>query len=86
MESSQPLIDELKKQMLAEPDKLKKAALRNRINLLLNDHIEKPREIKRLCAWCDADKSQTKKLRAQGYAVSHGICEKHKKQIMEELK
>ena len=28
-----------------------------------------------ICAWCDADKSLTKKIKAAGYKTTHGICD-----------
>lgn len=38
-------------------------------------------EIASVCAWCDADKSITRRLTREGYLVSHNICEKHAKEF-----
>lgn len=35
-----------------------------------------------VCSWCDLDHAQTKALIAQGYDVSHTICEPHRQQFM----
>lgn len=37
-----------------------------------------------ICAWCDVDKSITKKYMCEGYRTSHGICEKHKDEAIKE--
>jgi hypothetical protein len=38
-----------------------------------------------VCAWCDPDKRETKKLIAAGYKTSHGICEHHAAEQLKEL-
>lgn len=30
-----------------------------------------------VCAWCDVDKTETRKFKALGVIVSHGVCDKH---------
>jgi len=34
----------------------------------------------KVCAWCDVDKSVTRKSISEGKVVSHGICHMHKQQ------
>ena len=31
-----------------------------------------------ICAWCDPEKTLAQSLIAQGYRLTHGVCEKHK--------
>lgn len=38
-----------------------------------------------VCAWCDTDKHETAKLESMGFCVSHGICPKHKQELVREL-
>lgn len=36
-----------------------------------------------ICAWCDRDKSASRAVGALGYAVSHGMCDRHQKEFVE---
>lgn len=48
-------------------------------NAVLNlDHDKK---IVSICAWCDKDKTETKKWERKGYKLSHGICQKCEESI-----
>lgn len=47
---------------------------------ILNDN--KVTKFIELCAWCDADKTITKEYKNKGYRTSHGICEKHKDEVI----
>lgn len=38
-----------------------------------------------ICAWCDRDKSITKKYASRGYMTSHGLCNRHYEEQMEQL-
>jgi hypothetical protein len=49
---------------------------------ILNDN--KVTKFVELCAWCDPDKKITKEYINKGYKASHGICEKHCKEIINE--
>lgn len=33
-----------------------------------------------VCAWCDTSHAETKRLEAEGFTVSHGICAEHSRQ------
>ena len=44
--------------------------------------VARPVEIVHVCAWCDADKSQTRALRAQGKQVSHTCCAAHRDELL----
>jgi len=38
-----------------------------------------------LCAWCDADKKITKEYIDKGYRASHGVCKKHKQEVIDQF-
>ena len=38
-----------------------------------------------LCAWCDADKKITKEYTDKGYRTSHGVCKKHKQEVIDQF-
>lgn len=37
-----------------------------------------------LCAWCDENKIVTDKYICKGYKASHGICTKHRDEVLKE--
>lgn len=37
-----------------------------------------------ICAWCDVDKTVTKRYICEGYKASHGICYQHKEAVIKE--
>lgn len=37
-----------------------------------------------ICAWCDIDKSITKKYKNDGYNTTHGICKPHYEEAIKE--
>lgn len=38
-----------------------------------------------ICAWCDPEKTETRRLELEGHEVSHGICETHSEQVLREV-
>jgi len=36
----------------------------------------------RLCAWCPNSRAKTRELEAQGWSVTHGICDDHYNTLM----
>jgi hypothetical protein len=47
------------------------------------DGFATPAPLVHICAWCDADKVQTRALRAQGKRVSHTCCPEHTRQMLD---
>jgi len=45
--------------------------------------MENEKQYVTICAWCDTDNVITNRYKAEGYTVSHGICETHMWEEME---
>lgn len=38
-----------------------------------------------ICAWCDPVKTLAQSLTKAGYKLSHGVCEKHKQEFIDQM-
>lgn len=38
-----------------------------------------------ICAWCDTEKKITKEYIEKGHKTSHGICQKHKQEVVDQF-
>lgn len=49
---------------------------------ILNEHIST--NTAEICAWCDADRSITKKYLERKWKTTHGVCKQHANEILDE--
>ena len=48
------------------------------------DKIEHENKFVTLCAWCDSSKKLTEYFISMGYRTSHGICLRHRDDVLKE--